>query len=279
MAPLRPYLHLMRLHRPIGIWLVFFPAAWVLALAGADFWLYPLFLLGAAVMRAAGCIINDLTDREIDREVARTRDRPLASGQLSARAALVALVALLLLGLGIVLLLPRPALSLALITLPLIIAYPWMKRLTHWPQLFLGLTFNLGSLFASIAATGGVTIPAFAIYLAALFWTLGYDTIYALSDREDDARLGVKSTALTLGESVPRFVALCYALTLACLAAALLLASSGWHGYAGLMLFALHGFWQVRQIQHGSMPGAIFNSNQWPGAALLLAIMLGQWQG
>lgn len=279
MTMLRPYLHLMRLNRPIGIWLVFFPAAWVLALSAAPLWLYLLFLLGAAVMRSAGCIINDLTDRKIDREVARTRDRPLAAGTLSPRAALALLAVLLLVALAIVLLLPRPALGLALLTLPLIIAYPWMKRLTHWPQLFLGITFNLGSLFASIAATGGITIPAFAVYLVSIFWTLGYDTIYALADREDDARLGVNSTALTLRESVPRFVGLCYALAFAFLGAALMLTDSGWAPFVGLILFALHLFWQVRQIEHGAAPGGIFTSNQWPGLLLLLAILLDQWQG
>jgi 4-hydroxybenzoate polyprenyltransferase len=276
---MRPFIELMRLDRPIGIWLVFFPAAWVLALYHAPLALYALFLLGAAIMRAAGCIINDLTDRRIDREVARTRTRPLAAGTISVRAALIILTSLLLLGLGIVLLLPPPALTLALFTLPLIIAYPWMKRISHWPQVFLGITFNLGSLFAAIATTGGVTLTAGFIYLAALFWTLGYDTIYALSDREDDARIGVKSTALTLGASVPRFVAVCYVLTSASLALALALANVNLWVWGGLALFALHLAFQVRQIGHGTAPGRIFTSNQWPGLVLLLAIWFGQWQG
>jgi 4-hydroxybenzoate polyprenyltransferase len=276
---MRPYLELMRLHKPIGIWLVFFPAAWVLAINHAPFSLYALFLLGAAIMRAAGCIINDLTDRRIDREVARTRARPLAAGTVSVFAALIILALLLLLGLGIVLMLPPPALMLALVTLPLIIAYPWMKRISHWPQVFLAITFNLGTLFAAIAATGGVTPVSLSIYLGALFWTLGYDTIYAMADREDDARIGVKSTALTLGESVPRFVALCYILTSASLAAALILADTNLWVWGGIAFFTLHLAWQVRQIGHAAVPGQIFTSNQWPGLVLLLAIWFGQWQG
>lgn len=279
MSVLLPYFQLLRLHKPVGIWLVFFPAAWVLALYHASWVLYALFLLGAVVMRAAGCIINDMTDRTIDREVARTRTRPLAAGTISPRAALIMLAMLLLAGLAIVLWLPPMALYLAMITLPLIIAYPWMKRLTHWPQIFLAITFNLSALFAAIAVTGGVTTLSLAVYVAALFWTLGYDTVYAVSDREDDARIGMKSTALTLGNRVPRFVAACYLIAVMALAAAFWL--NGWNSYhgAGLGLFALHLAYQVRQIQHGQTPEIIFTSNQWPGLVLLLAIMLGQWQG
>ncbi len=276
---MRPYFELMRLHKPIGIWLVFFPAAWVLGLHQAPLALYVLFFLGAVIMRAAGCIINDLTDRRIDCEVARTRTRPLAAGTVSVRAALILLALLLLLGFGTVLLLPPLAMTLALFTLPLIIAYPWMKRISQWPQVFLAITFNLGSLFAAIAATGSVTTVSLSIYLGALFWTLGYDTIYALADREDDARIGVKSTALTLGDSVPRFVALCYIFSCVSLAVALLLMDEKFWGSLGFVFFMLHLTWQVRQIGHGAEPGYIFTSNQWPGLVLLLAIWIGQWQG
>lgn len=269
---MRAFIELMRLHRPIGIWLTFFPAAWVLAAQQAEAFYFLLFLVGAAVMRSAGCIVNDLADRDFDPHVARTRSRPLAAGTVSVRQAIILLAVLLLIALGIVLLLPRPALFLAFATLPLIAAYPWMKRITHWPQLFLGITFNMGALFASIATTGTTTPAAWLFYAASILWTLGYDTIYALQDRADDALIGVKSTALRLGKYVPVFALCCYLLMWLLLVSAGILAGLGMYYELALMLVAGHACWQVRSVRRGADGGRIFRSNQWLGLMLLCGI-------
>jgi len=262
---MHPFIALTRLDKPIGIWLTFFPAAWVLALQDAALWHYVLFLFGAAVMRSAGCIINDLTDRDFDPLVARTKARPLAAGTVPVRQAYLLLLILLLIGLLIVLALPFQALPLALCTVPLIVIYPWMKRITWWPQLFLGITFNMGALFASIATSGHITHTSIFIYAASILWTLGYDTLYALQDKDDDALIGVKSTARRLGRYVPHFAAACYVLM------------GGLFWLAGVTPAAVyvvwaHGAWQVMLTFKGADGGRIFRSNQWLGLAVLFAI-------
>ena len=192
---LHPLLVLMRLDKPIGIWLLFFPAGWAVALAAAPGTLLPLLaamLLGSALTRAAGCIMNDLTDRQLDAQVERTRTRPLASGAVSPRQALALLALLLVLALSLALSLPRAVLALALVAVPMIAAYPWMKRLTWWPQLFLGLTFNLSALAGWLATGQPLSAAAFTLYAASILWTLGYDTIYAIQDMADDATVGIR---------------------------------------------------------------------------------------
>lgn len=270
---MHPYIQLVRLDKPIGIWLCFLPAAWVLAAQRAEAVYFILFLLGAAVMRAAGCIVNDLADREFDKQVERTKSRPLASGTILPRQAIVLLVMLLLVGLAIVLYLPAQALYLAFATLPFIAAYPLMKRITWWPQLFLGITFNLGTLFASYATAGEITEAALLFYVAAIFWTLGYDTVYALQDTRDDALIGVKSTALKLGKYVPVFVLGCYLIMWLLLISAGIFAQLTNRYELGLLLVAGHACWQVRMVKRGADGGRIFRSNQWLGLILLTALL------
>ena len=237
-----PYLQLMRLDKPIGFWLLYFPASWAVALtaSGANlFHLQALMLVGAIITRAAGCIINDLTDRELDQHVARTRERPLASGRLRRGQAYLVLAILLTLALAIALSLPRTVLLIALVALPMIVAYPWMKRITWWPQVFLGLTFNLSALMGWAATGTPLSTAAFLLYAAAALWTLGYDTIYAVQDIADDARIGIRSSARAIGARLKPFIAGCYGLMFALLTAVGALLHPNPYYYLGLAAAAL----------------------------------------
>ena len=275
---LRSLIALMRLDKPIGIWLVYFPAGWAVALAApmADMWrLQAIMLLGAVVTRAAGCIINDLTDRTLDQHVERTRRRPLASGAVTRMQALVLLAVLLLLALGLALSLPRTVLWLALIAVPMIAAYPWMKRITWWPQVFLGLTFNLSVLFGWLATGAPLTPTPIALYAAAMFWTLGYDTIYAVQDMEDDARVGIRSSARAVGPRLTRFIIGCYGLMVLLLVVAGALYPTNIPYYIGIAAAALHACWQIRQLPPTpARAGMIFRSNQWLGLCILAGCIL-----
>lgn len=221
------YAQLMRLHQPIGIWLLFWPCAWGICFAqqvsaphlvglaiSTPVYHLALFFVGSVVMRGAGCIVNDLWDRKIDAQVERTKNRPLASGAVSVKEALVLLGVLLLIALWIVCQLPWRVLGMALLALPLVVLYPAMKRITWWPQAFLGVTFNFGVLMGWLAAHESLTAAPLWLYAAGIFWTLAYDTIYAHQDAEDDARIGVKSTARLFGESSRYWIALFFALML-----------------------------------------------------------------
>jgi 4-hydroxybenzoate polyprenyltransferase len=279
--PLRPYIQLMRLDKPIGIRLLFFPAAWAVTLA-AKIYLIPYFLLvmmvGATITRAAGCIINDLTDRKLDAGVERTRNRPLAAGTVPVWQAYVLVAVLLLIALAIALSLPRCVFYLALFALPMIAAYPWMKRITWWPQLFLGLTFNLSALFGWVATGAPLTLPAFTLYGACIFWTLGYDTIYAVQDITDDAKIGIRSSARRVGRHLKPFVAACYGLMMLGLAVTGWLVGSGLWYYLGVVAAALHAIWQICRLPvQPEHAGALFRSNQWLGYVLLLALVLDRW--
>ena len=245
---LRPYAVLARWDRPIGTWLLLWPCWWALALAPGrpDWWLVPLFGIGAVAMRGAGCVVNDLTDRELDAPVARTRERPLASGRLGVPQALAFLALQLLVGGLVLLAFNGVAVVLALASLPLIAIYPWMKRITWWPQAFLGITFNWGALVGWAAATGELATPALLLYAAGFFWTLGYDTIYAHQDKADDALIGIKSTARRLGAATPRWLWGFYGVTLALLAAAGWSAGLGFWFYPFLLAVAGHFAWQIR---------------------------------
>jgi 4-hydroxybenzoate polyprenyltransferase len=234
-------------------------------------------LLGSAITRAAGCIINDLTDRKLDAQVERTRTRPLASGAITTLGAIAVLLALGLAALALALSLTRAVVALALLAAPMIAAYPWMKRLTWWPQLFLGLTFNLGVLMGWLATGSALTAPTFTLYTASILWTLGYDTIYAMQDMDDDARAGIRSSARALGTTrIRRFVALCYGLMLALLALTGALAQEGWGYYTGLAAVAAQLLWQIRALPcPPDKAGALFRSNQWVGLLLLMGLL---WQ-
>ena len=222
-----PYALLARLDRPIGAWLLFLPGLWSILLggyaAGLAVWpaarLVALFAAGAVLTRGAGCVINDMWDRDLDRKVTRTAGRPLASGAIRMRGALVFLAVLAALALAILLQLNAEAIGLGVRSLVLVILYPLAKRVTWWPQLMLGVTFGWGAPMGYAAATGRLDGVAGLLYLAAICWILGYDTIYAHQDREDDALIGVRSTARLFGRHSRAFLAVCYAATVACLAA------------------------------------------------------------
>ena len=275
---MHPYIQLMRLDKPIGIWLVFFPAAWAIAyVGGADAGrLMLVMLIGAIVTRAAGCIINDLTDRTLDAQVERTKTRPLASGAIAPWQALALLAVLMVIALLLALSLPAHVCTLALVACPMIAAYPWMKRITWWPQAFLGLTFNLGALLGWLATGNTLVAPAFTLYAACFFWTLGYDTIYAVQDMVDDAAVGIRSSARRLGEThIRRFVSACYGVMLALLAVTGVLLHIHVIYYVGLLAVAGQLLWQVRQLPSApERAGALFRSNQWAGLLLLISLLL-----
>ncbi|MBL29039.1 MAG: 4-hydroxybenzoate octaprenyltransferase [Rhodospirillaceae bacterium] len=235
---LRPYFQLARVEKPIGFLLLMWPCWWGVALAepgfGESFRLLFLFAVGSFVMRAAGCAYNDIVDRDIDAQVARTRTRPLASGALTVRQAVLFMVGASLIGLLVLLQLGRPAIVVGLSSLILVAIYPFMKRVTYWPQAFLGLAFNWGPLVAWAASTGRIEMPALILYAAGIAWTLGYDTIYAHQDKEDDVLVGVKSSALKLGNKTRPWLIVFYLLAASGLCAAALAA-----GHAPMALLLL----------------------------------------
>ncbi|MGH7043528.1 MAG: 4-hydroxybenzoate octaprenyltransferase [Acetobacteraceae bacterium] len=280
-ARLRPYALLARLDRPIGVWLLFLPGLWGILLGGATAGrpagLVALFALGSVVMRAAGCVVNDLWDRDIDRKVARTAARPLASGALRAWQALVFLAALLGLGLVVLLQLNRLAQALGAASLVLVALYPLAKRVTWWPQLMMGITFGFGAPLGYAAAAGRVDASWAALYGAAILWDLGFDTIYAHQDREDDVLAGVKSTARLFGDHTRPFLAACYAGTLG------MLALAGWlHGvaswfYPALVLPGTLLAYQVAALRIDDPAGCLrlFRLNREVGLAVALTLLIG----
>ncbi|MCS7266532.1 MAG: 4-hydroxybenzoate octaprenyltransferase [Geminicoccaceae bacterium] len=244
---LRDLAMLARWDRPIGTWLLLLPCWWGQALAPGlpDPWFAFLFAVGAVAMRGAGCTINDLFDRDFDRKVARTANRPLAAGRVSVPRALAFAAAQSLVGLLVLLQLPAPAVLVGLASVPLIVVYPLMKRITFWPQAVLGVTFNWGVLVGYVATTGTVDLSMLLLYAAGIAWTLGYDTIYAHQDKEDDRVVGVRSTALLFGERTMPWLFGFYAAFVLLLAAAAALAGKG----AGFWLFLpLVGWSLVRQL-------------------------------
>lgn len=281
----QPYARLARLDRPIGTWLLYLPCLWGLALGWQAeklpvlemVWLVALFGLGALVMRGAGCTVNDLWDRDLDRRVARTATRPIASGAVTPRRALVFLAVQMAIGLVILLQLNRFSWALGVAVLLLVFTYPLAKRVTDWPQAVLGLTFNWGALLGYAAVTGALAAPAVVAYVAGFFWTLGYDTVYAHQDREDDAIVGVRSSALALGERTRPALIGFYALTVALLGSSAWLAGLGPWTYAGLAALALHFAWQVRTVDIDDPKGclAIFKANRDAGLIAAVAFLVG----
>ncbi len=277
-AAVRPYARLMRLDRPIGSWLLLFPCWWGLALAGdgwPDWRPALLFAIGAIIMRGAGCTYNDLVDREFDAKVARTALRPIPSGRVSVRQALVFLAAQLLAGLAILLTFNGFTIGLGIASLALVFTYPLMKRVTYWPQAFLGLTFNWGALMGWSVATGGLDWPALALYAGAIAWTLHYDTIYAHQDKEDDALIGVKSTALKLGAATKPWLIAFSALAILLLGLAFALVGLGWPAWVALAATALHLAWQIRAVDLDDPADCLakFRANRWIGWILLIGIL------
>lgn len=275
---LRPYLKLARIERPIGWWLLLLPCWWAAGLAAIaagrpfpDPWHCLLFLIGAVTMRAAGSTFNDIVDRKLDAQVARTRGRPLPSGQIGVKAAALFMVALSLLGLLVLVQFNRFTVLLGLGSLAIVAIYPFMKRITNMPQLVLGLAFAWGGLVGWSAVFGRLDPPAYLIYAAAVFWTIGYDTIYALQDIEDDVVVGIKSSARYFGRHAGLAVGVCFGLSALLAAAATWLAGGAVFAWLGLAGFAAHLAWQVAQIDSVTPTVALklFRSNN--KAGLLLA--------
>ncbi len=280
-AELRPYARLARLDRPIGTWLLLFPCWWGIALASPGWpslWLTAMFALGAVVMRGAGCTYNDIVDRDFDARVARTADRPLPSGAVSLRQAVAFLVAQLAIGLLILLTLTPAAVWLGVLSLALVFTYPLMKRVTWWPQFFLGLAFNWGALMGYAAVADGLAAPSPILYAAGILWTLGYDTIYAHQDKEDDVLIGVKSSALRLGAKTRPFLFAFYAGTALLLAAAGAAAGLAWPYFVLLAAGAAQLAWQAWDVDLDD-PGnclAKFKSNRLFGWLVLAGIVAGR---
>ena len=289
----RPYLRLMRADRPIGVWLLLWPCWWSIMLASTqgaqDVALsevtYPLFLLkllllfaaGAIVMRGAGCVYNDIVDRDIDAKVARTAGRPIPSGQVSVASAWQFLAVLLLLGLVVLLSLNTFSIVLGAASLIPIAIYPFMKRITDWPQAFLGFTFNWGALLGWSAVMEGLALAPLALFLGSLFWTLGYDTIYAHQDKDDDALIGVRSTARLFGDSTRYWVGAFYLLAWLLFAGAGYIAQLNWLFYPGLVLAGGQLAWQIMRldINDGSLCLRLFRSNRDFGLVLFMSIVAG----
>ena len=279
--PARPYVRLARFDRPIGTWLLLFPCWWSIALATPGWpslWLVVLFGLGAMIMRGAGCCFNDITDRHYDAQVARTADRPLPSGQMTVGQAVIWMGVLCLLGLVILLQFNPFAIGVGAASLALVFTYPLFKRFTHWPQAVLGLTFNWGALLGWAAVQGDIQTPALALYAAGFFWTLGYDTIYAHQDKEDDALIGVKSTAVLLWGGTRPWLWIFHAAAIALIGVSGWLAGLAWPFWIALALGALQLAWQSWDVKLDDPHDCLrkFKSNRLFGWLLFGGIVLGQ---
>ena len=278
----RPYARLMRLERPIGWWLLLLPCWWGLLLAQLrgggvpNLWYAALFLIGAIVMRGAGCTLNDIADRDFDAQVARTRSRPIPSGQVSVRQAAVFLVALCLAGLAILLQFNRFTVVLGASSLAIVAIYPFMKRITYWPQVFLGLAFNWGALMGWSAIDGSLSLPPLLLYGGGIAWTLAYDTIYAHQDKEDDVLIGVKSTALKFGDASLAWLAVFFALALALIDAALWLAGATLISHIGIAGAAMQAAWQLARFKADDSQRCLdlFRSNRLFGLIISVSLLL-----
>jgi len=278
----RPYLRLARLDRPIGSWLLLMPCWWSVGLAavhareGVNLWHLVLFLVGAFAMRGAGCTWNDIVDRDLDTRVERTRSRPIPSGQVTVAAAAAFLVLQAMIGLTVLLQFNRFTIYVGLASLAVVVVYPFMKRITYWPQIVLGLAFSWGALMGWPATFARLDPPALLLYAGAISWVIGYDTIYAHQDREDDALIGIKSTALLFRERTKPMLALFYALAVALIAFAGFSAGAGLIFALGLLAFALHLAWQIARLDVDDPVNclAVFKSNRDAGLILFAGLAL-----
>ena len=276
-----PYLQLIRADAPIGYWLLLWPCWLAVALTSplTNYMLnlLLLFLLGAIVMRGAGCIFNDIVDRHFDALVTRTQNRPIATGEVSVLRAVLFMAGLSLAGLLILLQLNNQAVFVGLCSIPLIAAYPFMKRITWWPQLWLGLTFNWGALVAWAAVRGSIDWQTFVLYGSGIAWTLGYDTIYAHQDKVDDMLIGVKSSALWLGRHSRFAICVFYSLTMLGLTASALLASLNWPAYVGLIIGGVQLAWQANSVDFDDTDSCLtmFRSNHLFAAIVFSGFLVG----
>jgi 4-hydroxybenzoate polyprenyltransferase len=275
---LRPFASLMRLDRPIGSWLLYWPCAWSVALAGVDDrWdLLLWFGLGAFAMRSAGCVYNDIVDRELDRQVERTRLRPLASGRVSLRSAWLLIGLLSLVGLVVLLQLNPLAAAVAVASLAPVAAYPFMKRLNWWPQAWLGIVFSWGALVGWPAVTGSLGWTPLLLWFGSIAWVVGYDTLYAIQDIEDDALVGVKSSARRLGDRAPLGIGLFYALALLLWGGAIWTVRPDWLALLTLLPAAIHLADQALRADpaDGALALKLFRSNRSCGLLLFLVMLV-----
>jgi len=288
---IKPWARLARLDRPIGTWLLFWPCVFGLLLGAAaderrflqwhDVYYVVLFAIGSLVMRGAGCTFNDIVDRKIDAQVARTRARPIPSGAVSVTGAVVFLIVQCLIGLAVLLQFNWFAVGLGAASLLLVAAYPFMKRITWWPQAWLGLTFNWGALLGFAAQTGRLDIADGMLYAGLFFWTLGYDTIYALQDKADDELIGVKSTARLFGAAARQWVLRFYAVGFTLILAAGFTEHTGWPFAFAMLLAGAHLLWQVKRLDIDDPANCliVFRSNRETGALMALAFLLASWLG
>ena len=279
----RPYLRLARLDRPIGSWLLLMPCWWSAALsAGVAHRLdrlpldLLLFFIGAFAMRGAGCTWNDITDRDLDARVERTRSRPIPAGQVSVKAALAFLVAQALIGLAVLLQFNHVAVATGIASLVIVAIYPFMKRITWWPQIVLGLAFSWGALMGFAATFGRLDATAFVLYAGSICWVIAYDTIYAHQDAEDDALIGIKSTARLFADRTHEALVIFYGLAVVLIGVAFALAGSGVAAWIGLALFAVQLGWQVRRlrINDPALCLRLFKSNREAGLILFAGLVI-----
>jgi 4-hydroxybenzoate polyprenyltransferase len=278
----RPYLRLSRLDRPIGSWLLLMPCWWSAALAAGVArsieqlpLIVALFFIGAFAMRGAGCTWNDITDRDLDAKVERTRSRPIPAGQVSVAQALAFLVAQALIGLAVLAQFNRFAVMTGVASLVIVAVYPFMKRITWWPQIVLGLAFSWGALMGFAVTLGRIDVAALALYAGSISWVIGYDTIYAHQDAEDDALIGIKSTARLFGARTHQALMVFYTLAVALIGASLWLARAGFPAWIGLAAFAGHLVWQIWRLQIGdpALCLRIFKSNRDAGLLLFAGLL------
>jgi 4-hydroxybenzoate polyprenyltransferase len=278
----RPYLRLSRLDRPIGSWLLLMPCWWSAALAAGVIGkigqlplILALFLVGAFVMRGAGCTWNDITDRDLDALVERTRSRPIPAGQVSVPQALAFLVVQALVGLAVLLQFNRFAIATGIASLVIVAVYPFMKRITWWPQIVLGLAFSWGALMGFAVTLGRIDATAVLLYVGSIAWVIGYDTIYAHQDAEDDALIGIKSTALLFGARTRAALMIFYGLAVVLIGAALMLAGARWPAWIGLAAFAAHLIWQIKRLEIGdpALCLRLFKSNRDAGLLLFAGLL------
>jgi 4-hydroxybenzoate polyprenyltransferase len=278
----RPYLRLARLDRPIGSWLLLMPCWWSVGLAGMhndrfpSLWHIVLFFIGAFAMRGAGCTWNDLVDRDLDGRVERTRSRPIPSGQVTVAQATMFMVAQALIGFLVLIQFNRFTVATGIASLLVVVIYPFMKRITYWPQIFLGLAFSWGALMGWPAAFGRLDWPAIVLYAGSILWVIGYDTIYAHQDRDDDLLIGIKSTALLFGERTPTMLATFYAGAIVFIAAAGFMAGGGIIFTIGIVAFSAHLAWQVSRLDIDDPAHCLvlFKSNRDAGLILFGAMLL-----
>ena len=278
-----PYAYLSRIDRPVGIWLLLIPSIWSILLACKGFagiglqeiTIIILFALGSITMRSAGCIINDLWDKEFDKKVERTASRPLASGEITTKQAIKFLIILLLISLAILLQFNKTTIILGMCSIILVIIYPLMKRWTWWPQIFLGLTFNFGALMGYSAVTGEISISSILLYIAGILWTMGYDTIYAFMDKKDDEIIGIRSTARLLDVNAKPWIAAFYSVTISALILTGILSGANFIFFIIILAGAIHMIWQLTywKIDNSYKSLKIFKSNRDFGIIIIIAFL------